>query len=58
MLKCANEMQDDSVMNSAAAQLTDAGMGTYDECLSALMNCGGDEGAALQMLFEAKVNDS
>lgn len=47
MLKCANEVQDDSILNSAATQLTEAGMGTYDECLSALVKCGGDEGAAL-----------
>lgn len=50
-----DEADDQDQLHNAAKQLSEAEMGSFDECLSALMNCNGDEGAALQMLFEAKV---
>lgn len=53
-LKVKLQENDDADLKAAAKNLTEAQMGTFDECLSALMNCGGDEGAALQMLYEAK----
>jgi hypothetical protein len=54
VIALANE--GDEQMKRAAAQLAEAQMGSFEECLSALVKCGGDEGAALQMLYSAKVD--
>jgi len=37
---------------NAAITLTEAGMGTFDECIEALRKCNFDENAALQVLVE------
>jgi hypothetical protein len=38
----------------AAITLSEAGMGTFDECVDALRKCNNDENAALQILVEKK----
>jgi len=38
----------------AAITLAEAGMGSFDECVSALRKCNFDENAALQVLVEQK----
>ena len=32
--------------------MTEAGLGSFDECTAALNKCNGDENAAVQMLIE------
>lgn len=58
VLKFQEEHSEDQQLKAVAGQLCEAQMGTFDECLSALLNCGGDEGAALQMLYEVKLKAS
>jgi len=35
-----------------AITLSEAGLGTFDECVNALRTCNGDENAACQMMLD------
>lgn len=47
VLKFQEDTGNAEQLKAAATQLSEAQMGSFEECLSALQLCGGDEGAAL-----------
>lgn len=46
------DSNDDVQLLKAAIVLTEAGMGTFEQCCNALRTCCGDEGAAVAMLLD------
>jgi len=51
-----NEGEQELNLYKAAINLTEAGLGTFDECVEALQKCSCDENAACEMLVEKNRN--